>query len=320
MKLSESPTNAPLSTRVRRAVARMAHRPQRALLLPACGALFGLGLAGFAVLRPMPQSMAVPPGYIALVNQKGILTSDFVAQTAAVTGKPYSETTVAERDKTLQNMIDEELLVQRGMALDLPESTIEVRDVMTAAVNAQIDAASKGEPPSDADLKTFYESHRTNYATPGSMSVRDLVLHVGGYLNADQSTAQAETDAAEAVYQLRSGVSVDVVMRHFGLTDSGRSERGEELDFAAKLHLGLKLFRIASELSDGEISEPVLDTDGVHILIMGRRRPPQVADFDSVRPKIYSDYTDAAAKRAELGGLRILRKDAQILMAPVPAS
>ena len=41
------------------------------------------------------------------------------------------------------------------------------------------------------------------------MSLRDLVLHVGGYQNADQSTAQAETDAAEAVYQLRSGVAVE---------------------------------------------------------------------------------------------------------------
>jgi PPIC-type PPIASE domain len=320
MNIIEPLTDAPLATRLMRAISAMGRRPRRALLLPACGALLGLGLAGVVVLRPMPQSVAVPPGYIALVNQKGILTSDFVAQTAAVAGKPYAQTTATERSKTLQNMIDEELLVQRGMALDLPETTIEVRDVMTAAVNAQIDAASKGESPSDADLKSFYELHRVDYSMPGSMSVRDLVLHVGGYLNADQSTAQAETDAAEAVYQLRSGASVDRVMQHFGLTDSGRSERGEELDFAAKLHLGLKLFQVANALSDGEISEPVLDTDGVHILIMARRRPPQVTDFDSVRPKIYSDYAEATAKRAEQEGLKILRKGAQILVAPVPAS
>jgi hypothetical protein len=320
MNVSEFRTNAPMSTRVWRASSAWMRRPQRALLLPACGALLGLGLAGVAVLRPMPQSAVVPPGYIALVNQKGILTSDFVAQTAAVAGKPYAETTAAERSKTLQTMIDEELLVQRGVSLDLPETTTEVRDVMTAAVNAQVDAASRGESPSDADLKSFYESHRADYSMPGSMSVRDLVLHVGGYLNADQSTAQAETDAAEAVYQLRSGVPVERVMQHFGLTDSGRSERGEELDFAAKLHLGLKLFQVASALSDGEISEPALDTDGVHILVMARRRPPQVADFNSVRPKIYSDYTEAVARRAEQEGLKLLRKDAEILVAPVPAS
>jgi parvulin-like peptidyl-prolyl isomerase len=276
-------------------------------------------IAGLAVFRAAPQMLVVPPGYIALVNQKGILMSDFVTQTSAVTGKAFDETTSAERSKTLHDMIDEELLVQRGLGLDLPETTTEVRDVMTAAVNAQADQATKGTPPTDAQLQSFFDSHRADYSTAGSMTVRDLVLHIGGYQNADQSTAQAETDAAEAVYQLRSGVPVDHVMEHYGLVDSGRSDKGDVLDFAAKLHLGKKLFQIASALSDGEISDPVADSDGVHVLVMQRRRPPRVADFASVREKVYSDYVEAVAKRAEQENLAILRNEAQILIAPQAA-
>jgi hypothetical protein len=309
--------NRPHADRFRESLRNaLTRRPQRAWVLPACGALLGVGIAGNALLRVAPQVETVPPGYIALVNRKGILTSDYQAQTAALAGKLYSETTPAERSKALHDMIDEELLVQRGMILDLPETTTEVRDVITAAVNAQVDAALKGQPPTDAELKAFYDSHRSRYSSSGAMSLRDLVLHVGGYQNADQSTAQAETDAADAVYQLRSGVAVERVMQHFGFVDSGRADKDEVLDAAAKLHLGLKLFQAAATLSDGEISEPVPESDGVHVLLMERRRPPRVADFDSVRPKVYSDYLQTAAKSAEEQNLQILRKDAQILLAP----
>ena len=287
-----------LRSSVSRLARRLTHRPSRAFILPALGALAGLSIAGLALIRAAPQQLEVPVGYIALVNQKGILSSDFMAQTAALTGKSFDETTAAERDKTLHDMIDEELLVQRGMILDLPETTTEVRDVMTAAVNAQVDAASKGSTPTEAQLRSFFEAHHADYSTPGSMSLRDLVLHIGGYQNADQSAAQAQSDAAEAVYQLRSGVSIDHVMEHYGFVDSGRADQGEVLDFAAKLHLGLTLYQIASTLADGEISEPVQDNDGVHVLVMQRRQPPRLADFASVRAKVYADYMESLAKRA----------------------
>jgi len=314
--MSAVPKFNSLSRGWRQIAAALTARPQRAVLLPTLAALIGAALAGFGMLHAAPDLTIVPPGYAALVNNKGILLSDFQAQTAALTGKPFAQTTRAERDKTLRDMIDEELLVQRGMALDLPETTTEVRDVITAAVNAQIDAGARGQPPTDTQLEEFYQAHRAAYSTPGSMTLRDLVLHVGGYQDIDQSTAQAETDAAEAIYQLRSGAAVDQVMQHFGLVDSGRADSGEALDFAAKLHLGAKLYQVAETLTDGQISDPVPDSDGVHVLVMERRNPPRLADFGSVRAKVYSDYMDAAAKRAQEAGLKLLRRDAQILLAP----
>jgi parvulin-like peptidyl-prolyl isomerase len=291
----------------------------RTKALPAVGALVGALLGAYGLFHSATHVTSVPPGYIALVNQKGILTSDFMAQTASVSGMPFEQTTRAERSKTLHDMIDEELLVQRGVLLDLPETTTEVRDVMTAAVNAQADAASKGTPPTDAQLKQFYDAHRAGYSTTGTMQVRDLLLRVGGYQNANQSTAQAQTDAADAAYRLRAGTAVEQVMQHFGFVDSGRADAGEVLDFAAKLHLGAKLFAVAAALSDGEVSEPVVDVDGVHLLVMQKRQAPRPSDFGSVRPKLYNDYVESVSKRAQEEALTILRRDAQILIAPESA-
>ena len=314
--MSAVPKTSVVSRGWRQIAAALATRPQRAVVLPTLGALIGAAVACFGLLHAAPGIATVPPGYVALVNNKGILLSDFQAQTASVTGKPFAQTTSAERGKTLQDMIDEELLVQRGMVLDLPETTTEVRDVITMAVNLQIDAVTRAQPPSDAQLREFYQAHRSAYSTTGSMSLRDLVLHVGGYQDIDQSTAQAETDAAEAIYQLRSGVAIDRVMQHYGFVDSGRADSGEALDFAAKLHLGPKLFQVAETLTEGQVSDPIPDSDGVHVLVMERRDPPRVSDFAGVRAKVYSDYMDAAAKRAQQAGLKLLRRDAQIIVAP----
>jgi parvulin-like peptidyl-prolyl isomerase len=298
-------------------IGALAYRPRRAILLPALGAVVGLVAAGVTMFRGAPQQTpVVPPGYVALVNQKGILMSDFMSQTATEASTDFAQTTQAERSKVLHEMIDEELLVQRGLALDLPETTTEVRSTLADAVNSQVAQPKLAQPPSEAELRAFYDQHRTRYAAAGSMTVRDLVLHVGGYQNADQSTAQAETDAADAAYQLRSGTPVEQVMEHFGLTDSGRVDNGEQLDFAAKLHLGDRLYQVAESLGDGQVSDPVLDTDGVHILVMARRLPPRVADFSLVRSKVYTDYRDALIADTDKDNLEFLRRDAQIVLAP----
>jgi hypothetical protein len=303
--------------RLRSMLGALARRPQRSLALPAGGVALGLVLAGIGLLRPAPQPItSVPPGYAALVNQKGILLSDFISQTESETGASFADTTPAERQRVLREMIDEELLVQRGLVLDLPETTTEVRDIMASAVNAQVDAPLLAITPTDAELHAFYETHRSKYTTGGTMTVHDLVLRIGGYENADQTLAQAETDAADAVYQLRSGASIDYVKEHFGFVDSGRVDNTEELDFAAKLHLGAKLYDAASSLSDGEVSDPIVQSDGVHVLVMDRRQLPSVADFATARNQVYSDYRDAQNRRATGENLRILRSEAQILLAP----
>jgi len=286
-------------------------------MLPAGGIIIGLAVAGAGLFRPAARpTIAVPPGYAALVNQKGILTSDFIAQTQAETGVGFNQTTQAKRRHVLREMIDEELLVQRALSLDLPETTTEVRDAMAAAVNAQVAAPLLEIEPTDEELRTFYDRHRAKYTIGGTMTLRDLVMHYGTYADADQSLPQAESDAAEAVYQLRSGAAIDYVMEHFGFVDSGRVSDGEELDFAAKIHLGAKLYPVATALNAGQISDPVVTADGVHVLVMLQRQLPRPAPFSAVRDQVYSDFRAEQKQRASEENLRILRSQAQILLAP----
>ncbi len=292
-------------------------RLQRTVFLPGLAVTLGLVAAGLGLFREAPRQLErVPPGYVALVNQKGVLMSDWISQTESEEGIDFEQTTPAARSRVLREMIDEELLVQRALVLDLPETTIEVRDIMSTAVNNQITAQVQARAPTDAELRAFYEAHRSNYTERGSMTVHDLVLHVGGYQNANQTTGQAQADAAEAVYQLRAGASLDYIREHFGFVNSGRMEQGTEPDFAAKLHLGEKLYAVAESLRDGDVSEPVVDADGVHILVMERHDLPRVADFAAVRSRVYEQLRAEEAARAIEQGLDVLRNQAHIILAP----
>jgi PPIC-type PPIASE domain len=308
---------APRHAGLARLMSVLLHRPQRTTLLPALAVVCGMLIAGVGLFHPAPQALTVvPPGYVALVNQKGLLLSDFRAQVEMETTRGFAEATPAERSRVLREMINEELLVQRALVLDLPETANEVRANMALGVNSQVTAPVLAYEPTEAELRAFYEQSRQNYTVQGSMFVRDLVLGVGGYQNANQTSAQAQVDAAAAVYQLRAGASVDYVMEHFGFAPSGRAASSEEPDFAAKLHLGDTLYAVAATLRDGEISDPVLDSDGLHILIMQRRQPPTLADFTAVRDRVYLDYRTARSNRATSDNLSLLRSQAVILLAP----
>jgi hypothetical protein len=293
------------------------NRSRRRIALLVAGIVLGLALAatGLFQKRAPPQTTA-PPGYAALVNGQGVLMSDFISETQTETEKPFGETTAAERARVLHQMIDEELLVQRALVLDLPETATEVRTALADAVNAQAAAAALAAQPTEAALFAYYQKHRVRYESYGSMQLRDLVLHVGGFQDTDQTFSQAEADAIEAVYQLRSGASVDHVSEHFGLADSGRVGRDPELDFAAKLHLGSQLYQIAQRMSTGQVSDPIATSDGVHVLIMKVRRPPAVEDFPTARAQVYSDYRQALVEQAARANLGVLRRQARILVTP----
>jgi hypothetical protein len=298
-------------------LARWASPAQRSVALPILGMIIGLIVAGVGLFHPAARELTqVPPGYVALVNQQGVLMSDFISQTATETEEPFTQASAAQRAHVLHEMIDKELLVQRALALDLPESTEEVRTTMADAVDAQAAAPEQAVQPTDAQLRAYYDAHRDRYTSQGTMTVLNLVLHVGGYQNADQTVSQAQVDAVEAVYQLRSGAGVDYVMEHFGFADASPQYDTQQLDFAAKLHLGAQLYQVATTLGSGEVSDPIVQSDGVHVLVMQQRQPPAVEDFPSARPQVYNDYRIALTDQAARQNLQFLRSQAQILLAP----
>jgi len=69
----------------------------------------------------------IPAEAIATVNGRLVLRTDFVTQVQTQFGVAFAESTEAQRQRVLDDMVAEELTVQRGLDVDLASYDPEVR-------------------------------------------------------------------------------------------------------------------------------------------------------------------------------------------------
>jgi len=286
--------------------------PLRSMLGFSLGAAIGLGIAGFGLLTSKGTATHnVPPENVALVNQRPILRTDFIAQTETELGKPFGEATLAERLKVLDEMLREELFVQRGLELDFPGTDPDTRAALVAAVEQQVVADVTTHQPADTELRKYFEVNRGNYATEGTMALHNLVLP-----KAKASAPDAVATVQKAADALKAHMPVAEVVKTYGLQEVVPEHASDEqFYFAQKIHLGEALYERALTLNDGDVSEPIAGATGIHVVQMVKHVKPLPLTFERVRSQVLNDYVTAEKKRLEDADLRYLRDKADILIA-----
>jgi hypothetical protein len=277
---------------------------RRSFVLLGCGALLGLLMAGYSLFTARGTStLMVPPEDVALVNQQPISRSDYLLQLQTLYGVDLQHATAVQRRKVLDDMIREELFVQRGKELDVASTDPDVRAAMVNSVEMEIAADAITAQPTDPQLRAYYTAHRERYASEGIMTVRDYVFPPG------ESDAAARFAAA-----LSSSAPTPALLAQWHGSDS-RRVAGEEFYFAAKIHLGEPLFEAARGLADGGVSAPIALADAIHILYMFKNKPPVGFDFAAARDQVLTDYRNDAIGHLRAGDEAFLRKRANILIA-----
>lgn len=284
--------------------------PTRALIICGAGAIIGLGIAGFGLFTAKGTvTRVVPPEDIALVNQRPILETDYTAQLETQFNVPLAQATREQKQTVLHDMIREELYVQRGLELDMPATDPDTRTALVAAVEQQAAADAASSPPTDAQLHAFYDAHKDKYSADGRMTLHDLVLASHAIDDAGKQAMQS------AAGELRGGAPLDVVMKKYGLAESGKVN-GEEFYFAAQIHLGDTLYHVAEGMATGQVSDVVSVPDGPHVLVMVQNRPPVPESYDVARENIASDYKRDLTTKLQTDEENYLRAKAEILIRP----
>jgi PPIC-type PPIASE domain/SurA N-terminal domain len=276
----------------------------RSFALMGAGVLIGLILAGYSLFTARSAStLIVPAEDVALVNQQPVSRADYLALLQTLYGVDLSHATQEQRHKVLDDMIREELFVQRGKELDVASTDPDVRSALVNAVELEIAENALTSQPSEAALRQFFEAHQERYVSEGVMRVRDLVFPASalGELPRDpEALERAVTDAQ--------------TLAHLNGRDSGKT-KGEEFYFAAKIHLGDELFAAARDLGNGGVSRPIQLPDGIHVLDMEQNRHPVPFGFAAARAQVLSDYRNQAVDKLKLSGESFLRKRANVLIA-----
>ncbi len=133
----------------------------RARLGLAAGAAVGILLAAAGAFAPSPSLTGQLGGdVIAWVNDKAISAEDLVSGLQEIASDNGSEVTDEDRARLVNRLIDQELLVQRGVEIGVVDSDNTVRKAISAAMIQLIVATeSSSEQPSEEDLRAFFEDH-----------------------------------------------------------------------------------------------------------------------------------------------------------------
>jgi len=272
----------------------------RSMILCSVGAIIGLVIAGVGLFSARGTATHnVPPEDIALVNQRPVLRSDFVTQLESETGETFEQATRAEKLKVLDEMIREELLVQRGLELDFAETDQATRSALATAMDQQALAEATTSQPSQQQLREFYDKHPDKYSSDGILTVRHLVV-----------PAQK---VHEVVNALRSDTPVEEVIKRYGLTEPRND--GDEFYFAAKIHLGDALFAKALKVKPGEVVEPLQQPDGFHVVKVLQNKAPVPLSYDRAQLQVLTDYKNAQQEKLIAATMKFLRERSKILVA-----
>ncbi|HJY81583.1 MAG TPA: peptidyl-prolyl cis-trans isomerase [Candidatus Binatia bacterium] len=278
----------------------------RASMLLGVGVTVGILLAAAGAL--MPTASDFSGNIVARVNGKAITSHEveLVLQRLDRNGAAPAE----ERREALQRLIDQELLVQRGVAIGLLESDRTVRKALVMAMIDAIVAEVVAEEPTEEELRAFYDSHTAVFTLPARVYVQQI------YCGGNGDLAKARTQAEEISAALVHGLSFQEARERYGDAESVPLPNAPVPPQVLRRALGPTLTDAALILKVGEISPPLQSSAGYHILRLVDRQPEQVQPYSVVKQEVRAEYFHRQRDAALQEYLDRSRREALIMLSP----
>jgi hypothetical protein len=284
-----------------------ANNNRRRLILLALGAVTGLVLAYSGLVdRWSTQPGELPDDAVARVNGQVISVQRYQQSISDLAADRRAPLESSDHQFVLQRLIDEELLILRGIELGLPLSSPEIRKSLAAAVIRQIAVEVEAGQPTDDELRAFYDSD------PGFFIAGSRYRVVWLSLPADKNSSLAD----EVIDRLDSGEPLETVMAETGL------ERIELLPDSllplAKIrdYLGPDVTRKIREMAPGEYTRSVYLNGAWQIAYLAAREDIDVPDFERVKPIVEAEFMRRKGDEALRAELSRLRQSAEISVNP----
>jgi hypothetical protein len=281
--------------------ARGDHRLARVLLV--AGAGVGIALAAIGIVGSGELDLVDPPGAIAVVNGRTIGRESFARFAAAVASERKSVSLdTATRRRLLQRMLDEELLLQRGVELDLHRLEHTSRRSIVSSLVASVTADAELVEPDEETLRGFYAENSELFARPGR-----LALEVAFVDTEQRPDPAARRKAEQITRRVRAGEALEQVRSALADPPVVELPQGWLSIETLRQYLGPTAASAATRLTVGEVSDPIRASSGYWVLELRDRKPGEVAPFEQVRSQVRGEHLRSrgdAALREYLAGLR----------------
>ncbi|BFM15793.1 peptidylprolyl isomerase [Maricurvus nonylphenolicus] len=243
------------------------------------GLILGLLAALYSVLLPeqwQTNNMQV----VAEVNGTLITREKYLNHLQALASDKKDAITADDAEYVLQRIIEEELLVQRGLEVGLIDSDKRTRSAMVNAMIGMTTASAEATPPSESDLTDFFNEH-IDYFTPTSR-IHVSVINLTG----DDAGKHAE----QAVKRLRKGEDFTVVRQALGSPVALSVPENLLPPTKLREYLGPSLVQTLQHQSVGYISAAMPYGNGFRIIKLVDKEVGQAPAMVTVREQVEAEY------------------------------
>ena len=152
------------------------------------------------------------------------------------------------------------------------------------------------ETPDDSVLKDRYEKEKARYVTSEQREAAHILVKVEGSGTPDDQRA-ALAKAQDIEKKIREGGDFAALAKEFS-ADLGSRNLGGELGWidrgTTEEAFETALFGLAAK---GDVSAPVLGSEGYHIIALNDVRAGKTRTFEEVKPELAREYTDGERER-----------------------
>lgn len=242
----------------------------------AVGAFVGLIAAGYGILRQASSADALPESAVASVN--GSLIGRDVFERAL--NRTRAGRGISDQDKALllERLIDDELLVQRGVELGMTQSDTEVRRAIVNSLVASITAEADAASPTDDELLAHLEKNADRFSYTSELAVE-------AWVSDDEARAQ------EFVAALRAGDETTTDDKIRAMPDLPTEQLSIEL---IRDYLGPAITAAAADMPLGSSAVFARRGRWLVLRVNGKERT-EVTDLGTIRNRVLLDYRRSLA-------------------------
>jgi hypothetical protein len=278
------------------------------------GVIAGAAIAAATLVRggapnATRATASVPSEAVAVVNGKPVTRDALARFTGAIAReRGRLELDPAEQRRILDRLIDEELLLQHGIALGLDRSEPSAR---RAIVSAVIDTLTTAEmrDPDRSDLEAFYRDYGKTLARAGAVQVEVAFVPVGAIAEDD-----AKQRASEIARRARAGESLAALGQPL---DPPLAAGPTNFD-VLRDRFGNVVVQALAHLAPGEISDPVRAMDGYWVTRLVAREPDVVPPLDDVADAVQQAWVQHEHDALLTREIERLRNQADVTITDAP--
>ena len=279
--------------------------------------LIGVSLIIYELLNESFDQLSLEASKsVATVNGESITEEQFLKYAINLGANLDSEEDINILELLLERMIEEELLVQRGIELSLHKNDIEVRKTIIQQVIAFIIQVEDAQPDEE-ELINYFQKNINKYKPTELIHVNSIFVesnNEGSILLGSEYDFKSQKDLFDKIYSQLNFKSFSEVKNEFNQPQIVELPNKTINLKDCRLYLNNKVCNEIILLENEEISQPIFYQNGYFIFQMIEKKRAEIDDnfFEKVRDKVLFDYLNQKDDQKLIDYIKYLKNNADI--------